>query len=133
VPALNRFIVLYWKPVFYFLRARGQGLHQAEDLTQAFFTRLLERDWVRRADPQRGRFRTFLLTLLTPGFSFGSCQGASPAGRLDALGQTGGEPGASVVGLGPRGRPGGGKGTGGVTSGRRPGGVFRGHLFMALT
>jgi RNA polymerase sigma-70 factor (ECF subfamily) len=51
--------------VFYFLRARGYPLHRAEDLTQEFFLRFFEHDWIRRADPQRGRFRTFLLTILT--------------------------------------------------------------------
>lgn len=61
---LNHLITAYWRPVFYFLRARGYPLHRAEDLTQEFFTRFLERPWLRRADPQRGRFRTFLLTVL---------------------------------------------------------------------
>lgn len=63
-PAVNGFITRYWRPVFCFLRARGYPLHAAEDLTQEFFTRFLERDWLRRADPERGRFRTFLLTIL---------------------------------------------------------------------
>jgi DNA-directed RNA polymerase specialized sigma24 family protein len=62
--AINRFVARYWKPVFCFLRAKGYPLPQAEDLTQEFFTRLLERDWLERADPKRGRLRTFLLTLL---------------------------------------------------------------------
>lgn len=62
--AMDRFIAGYWKPVFYFLRAKGYALHQAEDLTQEFFTRFLERDWIQRADPQRGRFRNFLLRVL---------------------------------------------------------------------
>ncbi len=62
---LNPLITAYWKPVFCFLRARGYSLHQAEDLTQEFFLRLLQRDFLHRADPQRGRFRTFLLTVLT--------------------------------------------------------------------
>ncbi|HEY7423704.1 MAG TPA: hypothetical protein VH682_05610 [Gemmataceae bacterium] len=62
--AVNRFVARYWKPVFCFLRAKGYPLPQAEDLTQEFFTRLLERDWLERADPKRGRLRTFLLTLL---------------------------------------------------------------------
>jgi len=62
--AVNGFIARYWRPVFCFLRAGGHGLHAAEDLTQEFFTRFIERDWLRRADPERGRFRTFLLTIL---------------------------------------------------------------------
>src|SRR5438552_4149470 len=64
LPALNPFLAAYWKPVFCFLRARGYRLHEAEDLTQAFFLRFLERDWILKVDPQKGRFRTFLLTLL---------------------------------------------------------------------
>jgi len=63
--AMNRCIAGYWKPVFYFMRSRGYPLHRAEDLTQEFFLRLMERAWIRRADPGRGRFRTFLLTILT--------------------------------------------------------------------
>ncbi len=39
-------------------------MHQAEDYTQAFFTRLLEKEILKRADPARGRFRTFLLASL---------------------------------------------------------------------
>jgi RNA polymerase sigma-70 factor (ECF subfamily) len=61
---MNRLIAAYWKPVFYFLRAKGHSLHAAEDLTQAFFLRLLERHGLRRADQRRGRFRTFLLAVL---------------------------------------------------------------------
>jgi len=63
--AMNRCIAAYWKPVFCFLRAKGYPLHQAEDLTQEFFLRFFERDWIRRADQQRGRFRTFLLKIVT--------------------------------------------------------------------
>jgi DNA-directed RNA polymerase specialized sigma24 family protein len=62
--AMNRFISGYWRPVFYFLRAKGYPLHRAEDLTQEFFLRMFERDWIRTADANRGRFRTFLLTIL---------------------------------------------------------------------
>lgn len=54
----------YWYPLYAFLRRRGCGRDEAEDVTQAFFTNLLERGWVRTADRDRGRFRTFLLTAL---------------------------------------------------------------------
>lgn len=64
VEAINQLIAKYWKPVFYFIRSRRYPLQQAEDLTQEFFLRFLERDWIRRAEPQRGRFRTFVLTIL---------------------------------------------------------------------
>ncbi len=63
--AMNRCIAAYWRPVFYFIRAKGYSLHRAEDLTQEFFLRFYERGWIERADQQRGRFRTFLLTILT--------------------------------------------------------------------
>jgi DNA-directed RNA polymerase specialized sigma24 family protein len=64
VTAMNRLIAGYWRPVFYFLRARGYPSQQAEDNTQEFFLRFLERDWLAPADPARGKFRTFLLTIL---------------------------------------------------------------------
>ncbi len=62
--AMNVFIRLYWKPIFYFLRARGISTDRAEDLTQEFLLRLMEQDWLRRADEDRGRFRNFILRVL---------------------------------------------------------------------
>jgi RNA polymerase sigma-70 factor (ECF subfamily) len=84
VSALNQVIGRYWKPVFCFLRARGHDLHRAEDLTQAFFLRFLERDWLQKADPDRGRFRTFLLTILV---RFLSDQGPRRAPRQQSFEQ----------------------------------------------
>jgi RNA polymerase sigma-70 factor (ECF subfamily) len=78
LPAVNRFVAQCWKPVFYFLRAKGYALHAAEDLTQEFFLRFLERDWIQRADPQKGRFRNFLLKILV---RFLSDQGPKRAPR----------------------------------------------------
>ncbi|WP_167284929.1 RNA polymerase sigma factor [Marilutibacter alkalisoli] len=54
----------YRRPVLSYLRSRGHDTSDAEDLTQEFFTRLIEQRWDRRADPGRGRFRSFLLTAL---------------------------------------------------------------------
>ncbi|MBL9137620.1 MAG: sigma-70 family RNA polymerase sigma factor [Verrucomicrobiales bacterium] len=54
----------YWYPIFAYLRHRGHDPYQAEDLTQAFFTRLLEKNYLASADRERGRFRTFLLAAL---------------------------------------------------------------------
>ncbi len=54
----------YRPPVLAFVRSRGYAVDAAEDLTQAFFARFLEREWHSGADPQRGRFRSFLLTAL---------------------------------------------------------------------
>jgi len=82
--AMNRCIAGYWRPVFYFLRSKGYPLHQAEDLTQEFFLHLLERDWLARADAARGRFRTFLLTIL---IRFLSDQGAQRAPRQKVFDQ----------------------------------------------
>ena len=63
--ALERLCQEYWFPVYSFVRRRGHDAHQAEDLTQGFFARLLEKNWLEAADPNRGRFRTFLLTAVT--------------------------------------------------------------------
>ena len=52
----------YWSPVYSYLRRRGKDVAAAEDLTQAFFTILLEKKTIKAADQTRGRFRSFLLT-----------------------------------------------------------------------
>lgn len=55
----------YWKPVYHYLRARGHEDHEARDITQDFFVNVvLGRDLFAQADPERGRFRPFLLTSL---------------------------------------------------------------------
>lgn len=54
----------YWYPLYAYARRRGHPPQDAEDLIQSFFVRFLEHNWVARADQQRGRFRTFLLTAL---------------------------------------------------------------------
>jgi RNA polymerase sigma factor (sigma-70 family) len=54
----------YWFPIYGFIRRQGRAHHEAEDLTQDFIARLLDRDLIGRAQPERGRFRTFLLTAL---------------------------------------------------------------------
>jgi RNA polymerase sigma-70 factor (ECF subfamily) len=54
----------YWYPVYAFLRRLNHSPADAEDLTQGFFAYLLERRLIGRADPQVGRFRTFLLSVL---------------------------------------------------------------------
>lgn len=64
IQARNEFLSRYMRPVLYYLRARGYKQDRAEDLTQGFFERFLEQDAFRRADRQRGRFRTFLLSVL---------------------------------------------------------------------
>ena len=54
----------YWYPLYAFVRSSGHGPEEARDLTQEFFARLLQKKWLREADPARGRFRTFLLAAL---------------------------------------------------------------------
>jgi RNA polymerase sigma-70 factor (ECF subfamily) len=54
----------YWYPLYAYLRRVGHDASDAEDLTQGFFLRLLEKDALHAADPKRGRFRSFLLTAL---------------------------------------------------------------------
>jgi RNA polymerase sigma-70 factor (ECF subfamily) len=54
----------YWQPIYGFLRRKDLSPHDAEDLTQQFFLRLLKGDSMARADPSKGRFRTFLLGAL---------------------------------------------------------------------
>jgi RNA polymerase sigma-70 factor (ECF subfamily) len=59
--ALAELCERYWLPLYAFARHKCGSVHEAQDHTQAFFVELLERDVLRRADPERGRFRTFLL------------------------------------------------------------------------
>jgi RNA polymerase sigma-70 factor (ECF subfamily) len=59
--ALARLCSLYWYPVFTFVRRRGYATEDAQDLTQGFFARLIEKGDLGAADRSRGRFRSFLL------------------------------------------------------------------------
>jgi DNA-directed RNA polymerase specialized sigma24 family protein len=54
----------YWQPLYTYLRRRGYSAEYAKDLTQGYFTRLLEKSLLDHADRERGRFRTFLLASL---------------------------------------------------------------------
>jgi RNA polymerase sigma factor (sigma-70 family) len=54
----------YWYPLYAYLRRRGYQTDPAQDLTQEFFIRVLEGQYLDRADPEKGRFRSFLLTSL---------------------------------------------------------------------
>jgi RNA polymerase sigma-70 factor (ECF subfamily) len=60
--ALARLCALYWYPVFAFVRSQARSADEARDITQAFFTRLLEKRELGHADRARGRFRSFLLS-----------------------------------------------------------------------
>jgi RNA polymerase sigma-70 factor (ECF subfamily) len=60
--ALATLCQLYWYPLYAYARRQLGNTHDAQDLTQAFFAQLLEKDYLQAADPRRGRFRAFLLT-----------------------------------------------------------------------
>ncbi len=54
----------YWMPLYTYVRCHLDDPSQAEDLTQTFFAKLLEKDYLRSVDPAKGRFRAFLLTAM---------------------------------------------------------------------
>jgi RNA polymerase sigma factor (sigma-70 family) len=62
--SLEKLCRTYWPPLYSFVRRQGYRTEDAQDLTQAFFAKLLEKNFWARADPQKGRFRSFLLTAL---------------------------------------------------------------------
>ena len=62
--ALDHLCRDYWPPLYNFVRRRGHGSQDAQDLVQGFFASLLENQAYRRADPAKGKFRTFLLGAL---------------------------------------------------------------------
>jgi len=62
--ALDELCRTYWRPVFSFVCRRGYSMEDAQDLTQDFFVKILERNWLQHADPNRGRFRSLLLKSL---------------------------------------------------------------------
>src|SRR5256714_13044695 len=62
--ALSELCRIYWRPIFLFLRRQGSNPDDAQDLTQGFFAHLIESRAYARADPDKGRFRSFLLGAL---------------------------------------------------------------------
>ncbi|KPK40005.1 MAG: hypothetical protein AMJ65_10960 [Phycisphaerae bacterium SG8_4] len=62
--ALERLCQTYWFPIYAYLRRKGYGANSAEDHTQGFFTHMIEMQDLCQADPNRGRFRSFLLSML---------------------------------------------------------------------
>ncbi len=61
--ALESLCQAYWYPLYAFVRRRGKQPDDARDLTQEFFARVLEKEYLDAADRERGRFRNFLLTV----------------------------------------------------------------------
>ena len=62
--ALAELCEIYWAPVYAFIRRSGLPAEDARDLTQAFFARVIEKNFIREARPDRGRFRSYLLGCL---------------------------------------------------------------------
>jgi RNA polymerase sigma factor (sigma-70 family) len=60
--ALSELCQAYWPPLYAYVRRTGYNKEDAQDLTQEFFARLLEKQWLNQADRQRGKFRSFLLS-----------------------------------------------------------------------
>jgi RNA polymerase sigma-70 factor (ECF subfamily) len=62
--ALETLCASYWYPIYVYVRRKGYGPDEAQDLTQEFFAQLIAKEHVRLADRAKGKFRTFLLTTL---------------------------------------------------------------------
>jgi len=62
--ALEKLCRSYWYPLYAYVRKTGRTVEDSQDLTQDFFARLLEKQYLERATSERGRFRTFLLSSL---------------------------------------------------------------------
>ena len=62
--ALEELIQAYWFPLYAFIRHQGSSPQQAEDLTQGFFVRLLEKKDLSQVDQSKGKFRSFMLAAM---------------------------------------------------------------------
>jgi RNA polymerase sigma-70 factor (ECF subfamily) len=62
--ALAKLCSVYWYPLYAYVRRRGHQEQDAQDLTQEFFARLFQRNFLQRVSPDKGRFRSFLLASL---------------------------------------------------------------------
>ncbi len=62
--ALESLCRAYWHPLYFYLRRQGHAQEEAEDLTQELFAHLLRRPVLSKADPEKGRFRSYLLGVL---------------------------------------------------------------------
>lgn len=64
VKALHQLVSIYWKPLYFFVRQKGHDNETSKDIVQEFLTTLITRETLKKADADRGRFRTFLLVAL---------------------------------------------------------------------
>ncbi len=94
--ALESLCTAYWYPLYAYTRSQGNDPETARDLTQAFFTHLLERELLQPVDPAKGRFRAFLLASLKNFLSH-------ERERAQALKRGGGVPTLAMDGGMPRG------------------------------
>jgi DNA-directed RNA polymerase specialized sigma24 family protein len=62
--AWRHFCTAYWYPIYAFIRRRGAAPEDASDLTQAFFAKLIEQDWLANVQRRETRFSTLLITIL---------------------------------------------------------------------
>jgi RNA polymerase sigma factor (sigma-70 family) len=62
--ALERLCATYWYPLYAYVRHRGHSPEDSKDLTQEFFYRLLQGNYLARVDPRKGKFRSFLLAAM---------------------------------------------------------------------
>ena len=110
--SLEAIVAAYWRPVYKLIRLRWRrSPEDAEDLTQAFFTRALEKDFFAGFDPVKGRFRTFLRTCvdrfvanedkaasrLKRGGATEACDFAAAEGEIAAAGAAGRERSAEEI------------------------------------
>src|SRR5207253_8343443 len=73
--ALEELCRKYWFPLYAFLRRQGRSPEDAKDLTQGFLAQFLAKDRLRRAEPAKGKFRSFLLASLTNFVQIGRAHG----------------------------------------------------------
>ena len=62
--ALEQLCARYWFPLYAFVRRQGNDHHEGQDLTQEFFARFLEKDYIKEVSAEKGRFRSFLLAAI---------------------------------------------------------------------
>lgn len=62
--AVDKLAADYWKPIYFFIRRKGRDVEAAKDLTQAFLGHLLEKDLLARVNPEKGKFRSFIMATL---------------------------------------------------------------------
>jgi DNA-directed RNA polymerase specialized sigma24 family protein len=90
--ALAELCRVYWYPLYAYVRRLGHDMHSAQDLTQDFFYKLLEKNYVGQADRRRGKFRWFLLTAF-------KCFLANEWDRIRAQKRGGGQEAIALDGL----------------------------------